>query len=137
MTLSDERTRTAAAAPRTATLTALQVTAVLTLLSVAFQFVTAGELLANHGGALDVHGGGAIALHVISGLTAIAAIMHWRRRGTTVLPAATAAVVFVLTFIQAELGDRGIMWAHVPCAMLLTVGAVWVAAWSFGRGARR
>jgi hypothetical protein len=136
MTLSDEKARTTAV-PRTATLTAVQVTAVLTLLAVAFQFVTAGELLANHPGVLEVHGGGAIALHVISGLTVVAAALHWRRRGITVWPAVLAAVLFVLTFIQAELGDRGVMWAHVPCAMILTVGVVWLVVWSFGRSARR
>lgn len=122
---------------RTRTLTALQVMSVLTLLSLAFQFVTAGELLTHRTVSPDVHGGGAIVLHVISGLTVVAAGLHWLKRATSLWPTVIAAAVFVLSFVQAAVGDERMMWAHVPGAMLLTVGAVWVAAWSFGRGARR
>lgn len=109
----------------------------LSLVSLAFQFVTAGELVAHSGASPDVHGGGAIVLHVITGLTTLAAAMHWRKRHTAVWPALVAGLVFVFSFVQAALGDIGAMWAHVPGALVLTVGAVWVAAWSFGRAARR
>jgi hypothetical protein len=67
----------------------------------------------------------------------IAAAAHWRIRRTSVWPTVVAVVVFLLSFVQAEIGDMGVMWAHVPCALVLTTGSVWVAAWSFGRGARR
>lgn len=65
---------------RTRTLTALQVMSVLTLLSLAFQFATAGQLLTHRAVSVDVHGGGAIVLHVISGLTVVAAGLHWLKR---------------------------------------------------------
>jgi hypothetical protein len=122
-------------APASGTLRALQVLAVLTLLSLAFQYVTAGQLFPQ-GGPEEVHAGGAVALHVLSGLTAIAAFLHRRRAGTALWPVVLAAVVFVLTFVQAATGGRDTLWVHVPGALVLTVGAVWVAAWSFTAGAR-
>lgn len=122
---------------KTASLIFLQVTAIASLLSLAFQFLTAGELVSHPHASPDVHGGGAIILHVLTGLTTLAAGMHWRKRGTSPWPTVVAALVFVLSFVQAEIGDSGVMWAHVPGALVLTVGAVWVAAWAFGRGARR
>jgi hypothetical protein len=36
----------------------------------------------------------------------------------------------VLTFVQAALGSSGSIAAHVPLALVLTVGTVWLAAWS-------
>ncbi len=115
-------------------LRALRVLAVLTVVSLAFQFVTAGQLFPE-GGPEEVHAGGAVALHVLSGLTAVAAFLHRRRTGTALWPVVLAAVVLVLTFVQAATGGRETLWVHVPGAMVLTVGAVWVAAWSFSRGA--
>ena len=46
-------------------------------------------------------------------------------------PAALAAAVFVLTFVQAALGSSGPITTHVPLALVVTVGVVWLAAWSF------
>jgi hypothetical protein len=123
----------AAAAP--GTLRALQVLAVLTLLSLAFQYVTAGQLFPR-GGPEEVHAAGAVALHVLSGLTAVAAFLHRRRSGAPAWPALLAAVVFVLSFVQAATGGRDTLWVHVPGAMVLTVGAAWLAGWAFTRGAR-
>ena len=40
-----------------------------------------------------------------------------------------AAVVFVLTFVQAWTGSYAPLAVHVPGAIVLTVGSVWVAAW--------
>ncbi len=45
--------------------------------------------------------------------------------------AAPAAGVFALTFLQAWLGSHGGIAVHIPLAMVLTVGSVWLAAWSF------
>jgi hypothetical protein len=115
---------------------ALQVTAVLTVLSVAFQYVTAGQLFPR-GGPEELHAGGAIVLHVLSGLTAIAAVLLWRRGSASVRLAVLAGVVFVLTFVQAATGGRDTLWIHVPGAMVVTVGAVWVAVWSFSRPTAR
>jgi hypothetical protein len=114
----------------------LQVTAVLSVLGLAFQFVTAGQLFPE-GGPEEVHAGGAVFLHVVSGLAAIAAVLLWRRGGPPVRTAVLAVVVFGLTFVQAATGGRDTLWIHVPGAMVLTVGAVWLAVWAFTPAARR
>ncbi len=67
----------------------------------------------------------------------LAAAADWRLRHTTPWPTVVMAAAFVLGFIQARLGDDGILWAHVPCALLLTVAVAWVTAWSFNRAGRR
>jgi hypothetical protein len=124
-------------APRTDTLhRALRAGAVLTLLSLAFQYVTAGQLFPR-GGPEELHAGGAVVLHVLSGLTAIAAVLLWRRTGVAAATPVLAVVVFVLTFVQAATGGRDTLWIHVPGAMVLTVGAVWVAVRSSSRSAAR
>ncbi|SDX60282.1 hypothetical protein SAMN05661080_00536 [Modestobacter sp. DSM 44400] len=114
---------------------ALRMSAVLTVVSLAFQFVTAGQLFPQ-GGPEELHAGGAIVLHVLSGLTAIAAVLLWRRSAAPPWAAVLAVVVFVLTFVQAATGGRDTLWVHVPGAMVLTVGAAWVMVWSLGRGTR-
>jgi hypothetical protein len=73
-------------------------------------------------------------LHVVSGLTMIAAVLVWRG-GAALWPAVVAALVFVLSFVQASLGDGATLYLHVPGALVLTIGAVLVAGWSFTRGA--
>jgi hypothetical protein len=42
-----------------------------------------------------------------------------------------AVAVFVLTFLQAATGGRETLWVHVPGAMVVTAGAVWLAVESF------
>lgn len=121
----------ATAAP--AVRTALRVTASLTVLSLLWQFVTAGGFVGRPGGggtAEGLHATGAIVLHVVSGLTTVAAAVLWRA-GAALWPTVLAAVVFVLTFVQAYVGSHGPLAVHIPTAMVLTVGAVVVAAWSF------
>ncbi|MCU1605197.1 MAG: hypothetical protein JWP46_1662 [Modestobacter sp.] len=113
----------------------LQVTAVASLVSLAFQFVTAGELFPD-GGPEGLHAGGAIALHVLSGLAALAAVLLWRQRGAPARTAVLAVVVFVLTFVQAATGGRSTLWIHVPGAMVLTVAAAWLAVWTVSRSVR-
>jgi hypothetical protein len=113
-------------------LRALRVSAVLTVLSLAFQFTTAGQLFPE-GGPEEVHAGGAVVLHVLSGLTALAAVLLWRRHGAPAWSAVLAVVVFVLTFVQAATGGRSTLWVHVPGAMVLTVGVAWVMVWSLSR----
>lgn len=114
-------------------LTTLRVLAVLTVLNLLVQFLTAGELVNRGGGdaTLPVHSTGAIVLHVLSGLTAIAALAYWRLRGAPLWPGVVAAVVFVLSFVQAWYGSRSTLYIHVPGAMILTIGAVVVAVWAF------
>ena len=110
----------------------LRVSAALTVGSVAFQFVTAGQLFPD-GGPEQVHAGGAIALHVLSGLTALTAVLLGRRYGAAARLAVLAVVVFGLTFVQAATGGRSTLWIHVPGAMVVTVGAAWVMVGSLGR----
>ncbi|GAB3521771.1 hypothetical protein [Arthrobacter monumenti] len=122
--------------PATATLRALQVTAVVSLLALISQFITAGNIFSSSVAALNLHGAGAIAMHVIFGLATLAAAAHWRIRHAPLWPAVVTAVVFVLSFVQAYLGSAATLWAHVPGALVLTIGVVWVTSWSFSRSAR-
>jgi hypothetical protein len=114
-------------------LLALQVTAALTVLNLLWQFVSAGELIGRFGNEAweEPHGVGAIVLHVVSGLAMLAAAALWRLRGAPLWPAVLAAVVFVLSFVQAYFGAGRTLWIHVPGAMILTIGAVWLAVWAF------
>ncbi|MFC5137309.1 hypothetical protein ACFPK1_03645 [Actinomycetospora rhizophila] len=120
-----------------AVLTGLRVAASLTVLALLFQFVTAGGFVGQPGGeaAEGLHATGAIVLHVVAGLTVIAAAVLWRA-GAALWPTVLAAVVFALTFVQAYVGSHGPLSVHIPGAMVLTIGAVVVAAWSFAPSAR-
>ncbi|MBC3192410.1 hypothetical protein H7X46_15195 [Pseudonocardia sp. C8] len=107
---------------------------VLTLAAVAvlaWQFVTAGGLFT--GGDPGLHGAGAIVLHVVTGLAALAA--GWLRavRAAPWWPVAVAASVFAFSFVQAWFGEIPGLVVHVPGAMALTAGTVWLAAWGFLR----
>ncbi|MEJ2863152.1 hypothetical protein [Actinomycetospora flava] len=128
--MSHTATGRAGAAP--AVLTALRVTATLTVLALLWQFLTAGGFVEQRGGeaAEGLHATGAIVLHVVAGLTVVAAAVLWRA-GAALWPTVLAAVVFVLTFVQAYVGSHGPLSVHIPGAMVLTIGAVVVAAWSF------
>jgi hypothetical protein len=114
---------------------ALRVLSVLTVVALLFQFLTAGGFVGRSGaeGAEAAHGTGAIVLHVVSGLTVLAAALVWRG-GAALWPLVVATLVFALSFLQAYVGSYGPLVVHVPGAMVLTVGAVLVAAWSFTRG---
>jgi hypothetical protein len=123
-------TRTQAAPVTTSAQRIVQGAAALALLALLWQFATAGRLL---GGAdvLGAHGAGAIALHVTTGLLLAAVALHWRRSRGPIWPVALAWLVFLATFGQAALGSAANMAAHVPGAMVLTVGTVWLTVWAF------
>ena len=112
---------------------ALRAFSVLTVLNLVWQFATAGPMVppGNYRGTLELHAVGAIVLHVLTGLVAAAVLLLWRTGRASVGLAALAVVVFGLTFAQAALGDDATMWLHVPGAMILTIGAVWLLTWSF------
>ncbi|HEY2191436.1 MAG TPA: hypothetical protein VGH76_03905 [Actinomycetospora sp.] len=120
----------------TATLHTLQVLGVLSVLSLVCQAVTAGQLFPR-GGPVELHADGAVVFHVLTGLTAVAAGLHRRATRGPRWPTVLAALVFVLSFVQAWFGDRGTLFVHVPGAIVLTIGTVWVAAWTFTSGACR
>ena len=85
-------TATATRASSTATmLRAVQVLATLSVLSLLFQFVTAGTLFGRAEGLEETHATGAIVLHVLTGLTAIAAGLHWRATKGSIGPTVLAA----------------------------------------------
>lgn len=107
----------------------LQVASVLTVANVAVLFVTAGEMLPR-GGPVQIHAAGAIVLHVLTGVVAVAAIAWFRPLGGPLWPALLATLVFGASFVQAYFGAWNSLAVHIPGALLLTVGAVWLAAWS-------
>lgn len=127
----------AASAVSPAVVTLLRVLAALSVLMIVVQGVTAGEILSRSQTAAMLHSGGAIVVHVLTGLTAIAAFLVVRATGGPWWPPILAAVLFVVTFLQAALGSGGIMAVHVPLAMICLVGAVWLLVWSFAAGRTR
>ncbi|MGY1759992.1 hypothetical protein ACI79G_05185 [Geodermatophilus sp. SYSU D00779] len=123
------RTRDTTVAAPVSTLRPVQAAAVLSVLVLFWQFLSAGRMLVGED-AVGGHGTGAIALHVTTGLLLVATVLHGRRTRVW-WPAALAAAVFVLTFVQAALGSSGSITTHVPLALVVTGGVVWLAAWSF------
>ena len=123
------QTRDTTVAAPASTLRPVQAAAVLSVLVLFWQFFSAGRVLVGED-ALGGHGAGAIALHVTTALLLGATVLHGRRTRLW-WPAGLAAAVFVLTFAQAWLGSHGGIALHVPLALGLTVGTVWLAAWSF------
>ena len=116
------------------TLQMLRIASLASVVALLWQFVTAGQLLAQNDFLL-LHAVGAGALHVTTGITLLAAVLHWRLTRSDQAVLVGAAVVFVLAFVQAALGSAGNMAAHVPGALIITIGVVWLAAWSM-RAAR-
>ena len=123
------RTRDTAVAAPVSTLRPVQAAAVLSVLVLFWQFLSAGRILVGED-ATGGHGAGAIALHVATGLLLAATVLHGRRTRVW-WPAALAAAVFLLTFVQAWLGSHDAVAVHVPLALVVTVGVVWLAAWAF------
>jgi hypothetical protein len=114
-------------------LRALRVLATASVLFIVLQGVTAGEILSRSRMAESLHYYGAFVVHALTALTAVAAFFVMRQRGGPWWPTAVAAVIFVVGFVQAAVGESGILAVHVPLAMLLLVGAVLVMGWSFAR----
>lgn len=112
---------------------AVQVSASLTILVLLSQFVTAGRLFGPDGPE-TLHAAGAIVLHVVTGLTLVAVFLRRRAAGGPLWPTGLSAVVFVATFVQAATGGREHLAWHIPGAMVLTVGSVWLTAWAFTSG---
>jgi len=113
----------------TATSQGVRAAAALSVLALLWQFATAGRVVARSGG-MDAHAAGAIALHVVGLLLVVATLLHARAGGER-WPVVVSAAVLVAGFVQAAIGDAGNMTAHVPGALVLAVGTVWVTAWAF------
>jgi CHASE2 domain-containing sensor protein len=103
--------------------TALRATSALSVLAILWQGGTAGGILMSSRESFELHEAGAIVVHVLTGLAAIAAFLLWRAQRGPVWPTVLAAVVFAASFVQAALGDEETMWAHVPGALVLMLGA--------------
>lgn len=137
MTSSATPARAVDAGPATALVRVFQLFAALAVLVVLVQSITAGQLFPQ-GGPEGAHAAGAIVLRVVSGLAAVAAVVLWRQSrlglGTTLL----AVVVFAYGFLQAVWGGPYSLWIHVPGAMVMAAGVVWLLVVSLraGRAAR-
>ncbi len=106
---------------------------VLTALFVA-QALTGGDYLVGNEDAMDLHGPGAITIHVIAGIQAIAAaLLWWATRGPW-WPAVLSAAVFGLSFLQARLGASDTLDAHIPLAMTLLIAVMLVLSWAWSPG---
>lgn len=110
---------------------ALRAAAVLAVLLILWQGATAGGILMRSKTSFELHSAGAIAVHVLTGLTAVAAYLVWRTARGALWPVVLAAVVFAYSFVQAALGDDETMWAHVPGALVLMLGSAVVLVWAF------
>lgn len=112
----------------------LRVTTSLLAAILVAQGVTAGDYLSTDSGdALDLHGAGAVAVHVVSGLQTIAAVLLWRASRGPWWPMVLSAVVFAVSFGQAALGGGDSLHLHVPIAMVLLLLVAWVLVWSWSR----
>lgn len=97
-------------------------------------FVTAGELVQLHE-LEDIHGGAAIALHVVTaGLTVVLAGLAYARRSAW-WTAVVAGLACIYSFIQAALGEGDTLKFHIPGALFLAVAVVWLTAWLFSPAA--
>jgi hypothetical protein len=116
---------------------ALRVATLLAVLAILWQGATAGGIMMRTPTSLDLHEVGAIAVHVLTGVAALAAILLWRAARTSLLFPVLGAVVFLVSFVQAALGDDETMWAHVPGALLLMLGSAALLVWAWLPGGAR
>ncbi|WP_198144669.1 hypothetical protein [Nesterenkonia jeotgali] len=111
-------------------LVAARVTALIHVAVVILLFVSAGFLV-EESRALGVHGFGAIALHVTSGVLALnLLVLAWRAK-TGGVAAAVSVALFALTFLQASLGSALDIAMHISGSVVLTLMAAGLASWTF------
>jgi hypothetical protein len=123
-TPNDSRTRTLFILAR--------VFAVATIADIALLFVTAGRLVQKDEWE-EIHGTGAIILHVVSGFLALALIALAAGRRAPGWPAGLAVVLFGYSFLQAYLGKGRTLYLHIPGALLVVSLSVWLVVWVFLR----
>lgn len=106
--------------------------ALATVAVVAVLFVTAGSLI-QAGEFLDIHGGAAIALHVLTGGLTLTLAGLARQRSYGWWAAGLALLLFAFSFLQAYLGESGSLAVHIPGALLVAAASVWLTSWLFAR----
>lgn len=105
--------------------------ALATVAVVAVLFVTAGSVVQT-GELLDIHGGAAIALHVVTGVLTVT-LAGLARQGHGWWSAALALGLFVFSFVQAYLGKGYTLSVHIPGALLVAAASIWLTSWLFLR----
>lgn len=108
----------------------VRVLCLTTLGALGLLFVSAGLYIQEFRG-LDVHGLGALLLHITSGSLAVALGLWFKATRAGLVPTLLALAVFGLSFLQAALGSSMTLAWHVGGALVLTVMLTWVAAWAF------
>jgi hypothetical protein len=110
---------------------AIRTCATLVVAAVFAQGVSAGEILGGFPAAVGWHAAGAVAVQVLTAVTALAAFAWWWLARGPRWPVVLAAVVFVGSVAQAIFGAGVTLTVHVPLALLLMIGACLVAAWAW------
>ncbi|MEV1046294.1 hypothetical protein [Streptomyces sp. NPDC049916] len=111
---------------------AARVLAALTVVTVILIFGTAGVLVQDHQ-AEDLHGAGALLLHITSGLLTLALGYLAYRGRLAWTGVVVSAALFGLSFAQAAYGSSDSLNLHVPGAFLIGAGSVGLATWLFIR----
>lgn len=114
----------------------LRILLTLNALLAAAQPVMAGSYLAGNFDAIGPHG---VNGNMLLGMTALAglAALGYAVRGGPVWPVLALGVLWFLEGVQLGMGYTGRLAIHIPLGVLIVGAAVWLAAWSFTRAARR
>jgi len=116
--------------PVTRGLTALRVLILLNGLAILAQALFAGLFLGGDKAMLDVHGTGALAVHVSGALLLIVAVLYWRPWRGSGFPALASLVLLLAGFVQSMTGGSGATSVHVPLGLAMFGLVVWLAVWS-------
>lgn len=122
----------ASAAPETSTASALWTLRVAVTAQAALfvlQALTGGDYLTGNDAAMNLHGAGAITIHVVAGVQTLAAALLWHATRGPWWPTVLSAAVFGVSFVQAKLGGGDTLDSHLPLAVVLLIGVVLVLAW--------
>lgn len=111
---------------------ALRVTVSVLALLFVVQGLTGGEYLVGNEAVMELlHGPGAIAIHIVSGLQMVVAAALWGVGGGPLWPTVLSALVFGVSFGQAALGAGDTLDYHIPLAMVLLIAITWVLVWAW------
>lgn len=128
--MTQRQTRHGPRVAPSALLTLVRIAALLSTLNLLYQGGTAGEILMHNDQARELHAAGAVVLHVLTGLTLVAAALLWLRTRDHLWAAVVSALVFVATFVQASYGQARTLYIHVPLALAILLGTAAVLTWA-------